>query len=86
MKIDRTAWAVAYRFHEEALDKLGSMKQELFWEWFSREMLQISADNGNSALIMALLLAVFEDLEARDRDRSRLNPVEPTTTTTTEGA
>lgn len=69
MKIDRSAWVTAYKFHKEALEKLGQMEQEPFWEWMAARMIEISNANGNGALIMALLLAVFEDVEAADKER-----------------
>ena len=70
MKIDRSTWVTAYKFHKEALEKLGQMEQEPFWEWMAARMIEISNANGNGALIMALLLAVVlmlplpEDLSA----------------------
>ena len=69
MKIDRSTWVTAYKFHKEALEKLGQMEQEPFWEWMAARMIEISNANGNGALIMALLLAVFEDVEAADKER-----------------
>ena len=69
MTIDRTAWADAYKFHAAAIGKLGQMEQEPFWEWMAARMIEISNANGNGALIMALLLAVFEDVEAADKER-----------------
>lgn len=69
MKIDRSTWVTAYKFHKEALEKLGQMEQEPFWEWMAARMIEISNANGNGALIMALLIAVFEDVEAADKER-----------------
>ena len=69
MKIDRTAWSIAYHFHKEAVTKLAQMEQEAFWSWFIDEMLETSRSHGNTPLIMALLLAVFEDVEAADKER-----------------
>lgn len=67
MNIDRTAWADAYKFHSEALEKLGQMEQDPFWEWMAARMIEISNEHSNGALIMALLIAVFEDVEAADK-------------------
>lgn len=69
MQIDRTAWADAYKFHAEALEKLGEMEQGAFWEWMGAKMIEVSNANGNGALIMALLFAVFDDLEQHDKAR-----------------
>lgn len=66
---NRSTWETAYNFHAEALEKLGQMEQEPFWEWMAARMIEISNANGNGALIMALLLAVFEDVEAADKER-----------------
>lgn len=73
MTIDRAAWADSYRFHAEALEKLGQMRQDPFWEWVAARMIEISNAHGNRTIIMGLLIAVFEDLEAADkaaRDRA----------------
>lgn len=67
MKIDRSAWAAAYNFHKEALEKQSTIDRESFWEWMGAKMLEISNTNGNGALIMALLIAVYEDVEAVDK-------------------
>lgn len=67
MTIDRAAWADAYRFHVEAIEKLGQMEQEPFWAWATDRLIEISNAHGNSPLIMGLLIAVFEDLEALDK-------------------
>ena len=69
MKINRTAWTEAYKFHAEALKKLGQMELEAFWEWMGDRMVEISNEHGNCALIMALMIAVFEDVEAADKER-----------------
>lgn len=69
MQIDRSAWADAYKFHATALEKLGQMEQEPFWEWMAARMVEISDEHGNGALIMALMLAVFEDVEAASKER-----------------
>ena len=67
MTIDRAAWADAYRFHVEALEKLGQLETDAFWEWAAAKMVEISNAHGNSQLIMGLLIAVFEDVEAADK-------------------
>ena len=67
MTADRSTWTTAYKFHKEALEKLGQMEQEPFWEWMAARMIEISNANGNGALIMALLIAVFEDVEAANK-------------------
>lgn len=69
MMINRTAWADAYKFHAEALEKLGQMEQEPFWEWMAARMVEISNEHGNGALIMSLMIAIFEDMEAVDKAR-----------------
>lgn len=64
---DRTAWAAAYRFHEAAVARYGTMEQDPFWEWMAAQLIEISNAHDNGALIVALLIAVFDDLEQRDR-------------------
>lgn len=64
---DCTAWAEASKFHAIAVEKLGQMEQEPFWEWIAAKMIDISNANGNGPLIMALLIAIFEDIEAREK-------------------
>lgn len=63
MKIDRSAWASAYRFHAAAIEKRPQMESEAFWEWMAARMLEISNEHSNSPLIMGLMIAVFDDLE-----------------------
>lgn len=69
MTADRSTWVTAYKFHKEALEKLDKMEETPFWEWMAAKMVEISNANGNGALIMALLIAVFEDVEAADKER-----------------
>lgn len=69
MTDDRTTWAEAYKFHSAAIKKLGQMEEAPFWEWMAARMVEISNANGNGALIMALLIAVFEDVEAASKER-----------------
>ena len=64
--IDRAAWADAYRLHDQSLQKLGKLDQDSFWNWYHDNAQQIALTHGNGALIVALLLAVFDDVEARD--------------------
>lgn len=73
MKIDRTAWADAYKLHAEALDRLGQMEREAFWLSFHEKAQEIAAQHGNGALILALIVAVFEDVEAADKGRRNDN-------------
>ena len=69
MTADRSTWTTAYKFHKEALEKLGRMEEIPFWEWMAARMVEIANANGNGALIMALLIAVFEDVEAAYKER-----------------
>ena len=69
MTADRSAWTAARRFHEEAITRLEQMEQDPFWEWMGAKMIEVSNAHGNGALIMALLIAVFEDVEAADKER-----------------
>lgn len=66
---NRAAWASAYQFHSEAVEKLDRMEQGSFWEWFHDSMMEVVNTQGNGPLIMALCIAVFDDLEQRDKGR-----------------
>lgn len=68
MMIDRAAWGDAYKLHAAALEKLGQMEQEAFWDWMASQMIETSNAHGNSVLIMALLVAVFEVVETADKN------------------
>lgn len=63
-KTDRAVWSTAFRFHQEALEKLNQMERKPFWDWMVSKMAETSNANGNTPLAMGLLLAVFNDLEA----------------------
>lgn len=65
----RTLWIAVCHFHEEALERLGQMERGAFWDWMAARMVEISNAHGNGELITALLLAVFEDVEAADKKR-----------------
>ena len=66
MKINRSAWTDAYRFHAEALEKLGEGSPEgEYWTWFHTRAKDVALSHHNGALILALMIAVFDDIEQR---------------------
>ena len=69
MQQNKPAWRDAYNLHTEALVRLDQMDQEPFWSWYHDQMQRIAQAHNNNALILALLYAVFEDLEHTIKER-----------------
>ena len=60
----RAEWTEAYKFHAAALKKLGTMEQRAFWTWYHQKAIEIANTYNNTALILGLLVAIFENVEA----------------------
>ena len=65
---NRAAWSDCSKLHTAAVMQLGQMEQEAFWNWYHDEAMKIANKHDNGALILALLLAVFEDIEQRNME------------------
>lgn len=65
MNNSAAAWADAYKLHQAAVECMGRKEPADFWNWYHEEAYKIANKHANGPLILALLMAVFDDTSQR---------------------